>query len=144
VAKPKESPKKNWLLPSSPEELEQFVRNTLGSIDILEEKERAAVYSRVSNIDPRARNYSMEYQPDRSEEYAQSKKWQIVARYEDPDRTGRNSLRPGLQALIRDIKAGRVTVVVVHRLDRLYRNLESLLRFLRFSQEASCTSGLGH
>ncbi len=132
MVKSKELPKKKWLLPSSPEELEQFVRNTLGGIDILEEKERAAVYSRVPNIDPRARTYSMEYQPDRSEEYALSKKWRIVARYEDPDRTGRNSRRPGLQALIRDIKAGRVTVVVVHRLDRLYRNLESLLRFLRF------------
>ncbi|MBU2610790.1 MAG: recombinase family protein [Chloroflexi bacterium] len=132
MAKSKELPKKKWLLPSSPEELEQFVRNTLGGIDILEEKERAAVYSRVSNIDSQARSYSMEYQPDRSEEYARSKNWQIVSVYEDPDRTGRNSRRPGLQAMIRDIKAGRVTVIVVHRLDRLYRNLESLLRFLRF------------
>ena len=132
MVKPKEPPKRKLMLPNTPEELEQFVRNTLGGVDILEEKERAAVYSRVSNIDPRARTYSMEYQPDRSEEYASSKKWRIVARYEDPDRTGRNSRRPGLQALMRDIKAGRVTVVVVHRLDRLYRNLESLLRFLRF------------
>ena len=33
--------------------------------------------------------------------------------------------------MINDIKAGRITIVVVHRLDRLYRNLESLLRFLR-------------
>ena len=127
-----EPTKKNWLLPSSPEELEQFVRNTLGGVKGLVEEERAVVYSRVSNIDPHARSYSMEYQPDRSEEYALSKGWRIVAKYEDPDRTGRNSRRPGLQALIRDVKAGRVSVVVVHRLDRLYRNLESLLRFLRF------------
>mgnify|MGYP001053353611 CR=1 FL=1 len=127
-----EPTRKNWLLPSSPEELEQFVRNTLGGVKGLVEEERAVVYSRVSNIDPHARSYSMEYQPDRSEEYALSKGWRIVAKYEDPDRTGRNSRRPGLQALIRDVKAGRVSVVVVHRLDRLYRNLESLLRFLRF------------
>jgi len=128
----KDTSKKNWLLPSSPEELEQFVKRTLGGAIGLIEEERAAVYSRVSVIDPNARSYSMEYQPDRSEEYAVSKGWRIIAKYEDPDRTGRNSRRPGLQALIRDIKAGRVSVVVVHRLDRLYRNLESLLRFLRF------------
>lgn len=128
----KDTSKKNWLLPSSPEELEQFVKRTLGGALGLIEEERAAVYSRVSVIDPNARSYSMEYQPDRSEEYATSKGWRIIAKYEDPDRTGRNSRRPGLQALIRDIKAGRVSVVVVHRLDRLYRNLESLLRFLRF------------
>jgi DNA invertase Pin-like site-specific DNA recombinase len=126
------SPKKRLLLPSSLEELEQFVKKTLGGATGLVEEERAVVYSRVSVIDPRARSYSMEYQPDRSEEYARAKGWRIVAQYEDPDRTGRNSRRPGLQALIRDVKAGRVNVVVVHRLDRLYRNLESLLRFLRF------------
>jgi len=132
MIEPTSSPKKNWLLPSSLEELEQFVKNALGGVTGLIEEERAVVYSRVSVIDPRARSYSMEYQPDRSEEYARAKGWRIVAQYEDPDRTGRNSRRPGLQALIRDVKAGRVSIVVVHRLDRLYRNLESLLRFLRF------------
>jgi DNA invertase Pin-like site-specific DNA recombinase len=132
MSDPQKQPPKNWLLPSSPEELEQLVKTTLGGVAGLVEEERAGVYSRVSNIDPRARTYSMEFQPDRSEEYARSKNWRIVGLYEDPDRTGRNSRRPGLHALIRDIKAGRVTVVVVHRLDRLYRNLESLLRFLRF------------
>ena len=123
---------KNWLLPSSPQELEQFVKKTVGGGAGLIEQERAAVYSRVSNIDPKAHSYSMEYQPDRAEEYARSKGWQIVGLYADPDRTGRNSRRPDLQRMSRDIESGRITVVVVHRLDRLYRNLESLLRFLRF------------
>jgi DNA invertase Pin-like site-specific DNA recombinase len=121
----------NLLLPNSPEELERFVSKTLGGMQVLDEKERTAIYSRVSSIDQRARTYSMEYQPDRSQEYAQSKNWKIVGFYEDPDRTGRNSRRPGLQAMIRDIKAGKINVVCVHRLDRLYRNLESLLKFIR-------------
>lgn len=120
------------LLPSSLQELEQFATQALGNLSHGLDCEKAAVYSRVSNIDPHERNYSMEYQPDRAEEYAISKGWQIIGQYSDPDRTGRNSRRPGLQDLARDVKAGKVTVVVVHRLDRLYRNLESLLRFLRF------------
>lgn len=33
--------------------------------------------------------------------------------------------------MLKNIKAGRILVVVVHRLDRLYRNLESLLAFIR-------------
>jgi site-specific DNA recombinase len=123
---------KSWLLPTSPQELEQFVSKTVGGVSKLCEQERAAVYSRVSSIDPHAHSYSMDYQPDRAEEYALSKGWQIAGLYADPDRTGRNSKRPDLQRMIRDIESGRITVVVVHRLDRLYRNLESLLRFLRF------------
>lgn len=63
----------NLLLPNSPEELERFVSKTLGGMQVLDEKERTAIYSRVSSIDQRARTYSMEYQPDRSQEYAQSK-----------------------------------------------------------------------
>ena len=123
---------RGWRLPTSPQELEHFVKRAIGTATGVIERERVAVYSRVSSIDPRVRSYSMEYQPDQAEEYARSKGWQIVGIYADPDRTGRNSRRPGLQNMIRDIQSGRISVVVVHRLDRLYRNLESLLHFLRF------------
>ena len=125
-------PGKAWLPPASLAELEQYVQRAIGSVAGHLNQERAAVYSRVSSIDQHARSYSMEFQPDRSEEYAHSKGWLIAGLYADPDRTGRNSKRPGLQRMIRDIESGKITVVVVHRLDRLYRNLESLLRFLRF------------
>lgn len=127
-----EMPSRHKSLPTSLEELEQFVRKTVGSVGARGEHERAAVYSRVSNLDQRSRSYSMEFQPDRAEEYVNSKGWEIVGMYADPDRTGRNSKRPDLQRMIRDIESGKITVVVIHRLDRLYRNLESLLRFLRF------------
>ncbi len=90
-----------------------------------------AVYSRISRIDPHHPGYSMESQPDHAEGYARSHGAETILSYADPDRTGKNSKREGLQAMIRDIKAGRVDVVVIHRLDRLYRNLESLLAFTR-------------
>lgn len=130
-----ETTKPAWTVPASPAELELFVQKAIGNLFGTIDQERAAVYSRVSSIDPHAHSYSMDYQPDRAEEYAQSKGWQIVGNYADPDRTGRNSRRPELQRMIRDIESGCITVVVVHRLDRLYRNLESLLRFLRFLRE---------
>jgi site-specific DNA recombinase len=122
----------HWALPNSLMELDQYVQKTLHDLTEGVDAEHAAVYSRVSSIDPRSHSYSMEYQPDRAEEYAKSKGWLIAGLYADPDRTGRNSKRPDLQRMIRDIESGKITVVVIHRLDRLYRNLESLLRFLRF------------
>ena len=90
-----------------------------------------AVYSRVSVFDPHKPGYSMDSQPDQAEAYAHSHGAENIISYADPDRTGKNSKRDGLQNMIRDIKAGRVDVVVIHRLDRLYRNLESLLAFTR-------------
>lgn len=90
-----------------------------------------AVYSRVSVLDPRHPGYSMETQPDHAQEYARSHGAETIINYADPDCTGRNSNRKGLQEMIHDIKAEKVDVVVVHRLDRLYRNLESLLAFTR-------------
>lgn len=118
-------------LPKDFDDLNKKLKGFVSDITRSDGEEQAGIYTRVSRIDRRNHGYSMEIQPDRAEEYARSKGWHVYAVYEDPAKTGRNSRRPSLQRLISDIKAGRVTVVVVHRLDRLYRNLESLLKFIR-------------
>ena len=119
------------IFPNSIDDLNKKIQGFVRDISRPESEEKAAIYTRVSRIDPRHHGYSMDIQPDRAEEYARSKGWDIYAVYADPAKTGRNSRRPSLQKMIGDIRAGRVTVVVVHRLDRLYRNLESLLKFIR-------------
>lgn len=119
------------IFPNSIDDLNKKIQGFVRDITRPESEEKAAIYTRVSRIDPRHHGYSMDIQPDRAEEYARSKGWDIYAIYADPAKTGRNSRRPSLQKMIGDIRAGRVTVVVVHRLDRLYRNLESLLKFIR-------------
>lgn len=118
-------------IPDSLDDLNKKIQGYIKDLNRPDGSEMAGIYTRVSRIDHRAHGYSLDIQPDRSEEYAKSKGWQLYQVYEDPARTGRNSRRPALQHMIDDIKAGRITIVVVHRLDRLYRNLESLLRFLR-------------
>lgn len=118
-------------IPNSLDDLNRKIQGYVKELNRPDGAEMAGIYTRVSRIAHRAHGYSLDIQPDRSEEYAKSKGWQIYQVYEDPARTGRNSRRPELQHMINDIKAGRITIVVVHRLDRLYRNLESLLRFLR-------------
>lgn len=119
------------VIPNSLDDLNRNIQGFVKELNRPDGSEMVGIYTRVSRIDHRAHGYSLDIQPDRSEEYAKSKGWQIYQVYEDPARTGRNSRRPELQHMINDIKAGRITIVVVHRLDRLYRNLESLLRFLR-------------
>lgn len=119
------------IFPNSIDDLNKKIQGFVRDVSRPESEEKAAIYTRVSRIDPRHHGYSMDIQPDRAEEYARSKGWDVYEIYADPAKTGRNSRRPSLQKMIGDIRAGRVTVVVVHRLDRLYRNLESLLKFIR-------------
>lgn len=89
------------------------------------------VYTRVSRMDPREPGYSMEVQPDRAIELAKSHGAQDIKLYEDPGQSGKNSKRDGLQNMIYDAKAGRLDVLVFHRVDRLFRNLESLLELVK-------------
>ena len=89
-----------------------------------------ATYSRLSHFDENERGYSIEIQPDRSEEIARSENASEIRAYSDPGRSGKNSKRAGLQHMIRDIKAGKIDVVVFHRIDRIFRNLKSLLEFI--------------
>jgi hypothetical protein len=126
------------IFPNSIDDLNKKIQGFVRDITRPESEEKAAIYTRVSRIDPRHHGYSMDIQPDRAEEYARSKGWDIYAIYADPAKTGRNSRRPSLQKMIGDFGGGRVTVVVVHRLDRLYRNLESLLKFIRMIKAYKC------
>lgn len=102
-----------------------------------EETERITwgIYTRLSRVDENQKQYSLEIQPDKAEDYAKAHGAQHTIVYSDPDQTGRNSRRKELIRMMNDIRAGRVQIVVVHRLDRLYRNLESLLKFIRFLKE---------
>ena len=122
-------PNATWKLPTTRQELLDLVASIIrppGSAD--PGTERAAIYGRVSRIPPHMLSLSMEVQPELAEEFARSKGWTIVDYYLDPDKSGRHSRRPQLQRMLRDVQAGRITVIVIPRLDRLYRNLESMLK----------------
>lgn len=122
---------KKFQPPQTPDELFQEV----GSRNLAQPKpssrETWAAYVRLSREEQHRYQYSKDTQRDEAEAYAKKHGSKQVLVYKDWDYSGKNSKRPEFQRLLRDIKAGRVDVVVVHRLDRLYRNLESLLRFIR-------------
>ncbi len=91
----------------------------------------AAIYTRKSKVHPNRANYSPGYQEDDAEAYARKRGWSIYKVYADIDKTGRNGKREGLRNLKRAIKAGKVDVVVIHEISRLYRNLNGLMGFVQ-------------
>jgi DNA invertase Pin-like site-specific DNA recombinase len=126
-------------IPASPNDLRQTIEDIIRDVNARQQAApqrvaliRAAPYERVSRVIAGEESYSISIQADKAVEYARTQSWTIVDTFEDPNFSGKNSRRPGLLRLTDSIKAGRVDVVVVHRLDRLYRNLEALLKFLRF------------
>ena len=121
--------------PNSFEKLKSLIRTEVQQIEQGKQVDTWAVYTRLSREETQGYSYSLEIQPDRAEAYARDKGATEIQIYSDPYKTGRNSRRKELQRLIVDIKAGRVKSVVVHRLDRLYRNLESQLEFVRLCKK---------
>ena len=89
---------------------------------------RCAVYTRVSTDEGMAQLYtSIDAQRDAGESYIASRRsegWVTTGElYDDPGYSGGTLDRPALQRLLKDIKAGRVDVVVAYKLDRLSRSL---------------------
>jgi len=89
---------------------------------------RAAMYCRVSTDDQAEHGYSLEDQEKKGHAQAVAKDWEVVEdRYVDEGVSGTTGNRPALKRLLRDIKAGKVDVVIVTKMDRLARNLKLLL-----------------
>ena len=89
--------------------------------------ERVALYCRVSSQDQADEGYSLGEQSDRLKKYSEVMGWQVYKIYVDPGYSGGNIDRPALNELIKDVKAGEIDKVVVHKLDRLSRNQFDIL-----------------
>src|SRR3978361_586182 len=94
---------------------------------------RCAVYTRKSTEHGLELEFnSLDAQREACEAYIKSQAsqgWQCLARrYDDPAYSGGNLERPALKALLRDIDAGEVDVVVVYKIDRLNSSLADIAR----------------
>lgn len=89
---------------------------------------RCAVYTRKSSEEGLEQDFnSLDAQREACLAYIQSQKsegWVPVKdNYSDGGYSGGNMLRPGLERLMEDIKAGKINIVVVYKIDRLTRSL---------------------
>ena len=96
---------------------------------------RCAVYCRVSSDERLDQSFnSIDAQRESSLSYVLSQRnegWVPVQdTYEDPGYSGGNMERPGLKRLMADIKAGKVDMVVVYKIDRLSRSLADFAKMV--------------
>jgi site-specific DNA recombinase len=96
---------------------------------------RCAVYCRVSSDERLDQSFnSIDAQRESGLSYVISQRnegWVPVQdTYEDPGYSGGNMERPGLKRLMADIKAGKVDMVVVYKIDRLSRSLTDFAKMV--------------
>jgi site-specific DNA recombinase len=89
---------------------------------------RCAIYTRKSTDEGLEQTFnSLDAQREACEAYIKSQQhegWQAIAsHYDDGNYSGGNMERPALKQLMADIEAGKVSVVVVYKVDRLTRSL---------------------
>src|ERR1700731_2307875 len=102
---------------------------------IVPKPQRCAIYTRKStehNLDLEFN--SLDAQREACEAYIKSQAhegWRLVPdRYEDGGLSGASLDRPALQKLLADVRAGKITIVVVYKVDRLTRSLADFAKLV--------------
>jgi site-specific DNA recombinase len=91
---------------------------------------RAAIYTRVSSQSQAEEGFSLEAQHDILMDLIERKGLQLYKVYSDPGVSGGSFKRPGIQMLIADMKAKKFEALLIHKLDRLSRNIGDLYQFI--------------
>lgn len=102
---------------------------------------RCAIYTRKSSEEGLDQAFnSLHAQREACEAYIESQKsagWTILSRtYDDGGISGGHTDRDALQALLGDIDAGKVNMVVVYKIDRLTRSLADFSRLVETFEKA--------
>lgn len=87
----------------------------------------AAIYIRVSTDAQREEGYSIDAQKEMLTAYCVSKSIKRYEYYIDGGYSGSNIERPALKKMIEDIGAGKISCVIVYKLDRLSRSQKDTL-----------------
>ena len=98
-------------------------------------KVRCAIYTRKSSDERLDQAFnSLDAQREACEAYIRSQRhegWKLLPhRYDDGGISGGTMDRPALQALLAEIEAGRIDMVVVYKIDRLTRSLADFARLV--------------
>jgi DNA invertase Pin-like site-specific DNA recombinase len=120
---------------------------------------RCAIYTRVSTDQGLEQDFnSLDAQHDAAEAYIRSQahaNWSLIrTRYDDGGYSGGSTDRPALQRLLADVKAGKVDIIVVYKVDRLTRSLADFAKlvelfdahgvsFVSVTQQFNTTTSMG-
>ena len=101
---------------------------------------------------------SLDAQYDASQAYIRSQAhagWTLIrAKYDDGGFSGGNTDRPALQRLLEDVRAGKIDIIVVYKVDRLTRSLADFAKlvelfdqhgvsFVSVTQQFNTTTSMG-
>ncbi|UED67577.1 recombinase family protein [Brevibacillus sp. HD3.3A] len=92
---------------------------------------RTAVYMRVSTEDQAREGFSIPAQREKLLAYVHSQGWEVAAIYAEEGVSAKDTNRPELKRMLKDIREGKTDVVLVYRLDRLTRSVLDLYRLLQ-------------
>jgi site-specific DNA recombinase len=96
----------------------------------------AGIYVRISAVKVEGDDLGVRRQERACRQVAERSGWPVVGVYEDNDRSAwSRAPRPDYQRLLGDIRSGRVDAVVAFGEDRLHRNSEEHIAFLRLAGE---------
>jgi len=120
---------------------------------------RCAIYTRVSTDQGLEQDFnSLDAQYDASQAYIRSQAhagWTLLrGKYDDGGFSGGNTDRPALQRLLDDVRAGKIDVIVVYKVDRLTRSLADFAKlvelfdghnvsFVSVTQQFNTTTSMG-
>ena len=122
-------------------------------------RQRCAIYTRKSTEEGLEQSFnSLDAQREACAAYILSQKhegWaEMNDRYDDGGFSGGSMERPGLRALLEDVRSGRIDVIVVYKVDRLTRSLSDFAKmvdvfdgagvsFVSVTQAFNTTSSMG-
>ena len=120
---------------------------------------RCAIYTRVSTDQGLEQDFnSLDAQKEAAEAYIRSQAhaaWTLIrTRYDDGGYSGGSTNRPALQRLLADVRAKKVDVIVVYKVDRLTRSLADFAKlvelfdshgvsFVSVTQQFNTTTSMG-
>ncbi len=99
---------------------------------------KCALYVRVSTEEQVKEGFSIGGQKERLSAYALSQGWDIEGIYVDEGISAKDTNRPELNRMLRDIEEGTIDVVLVYRLDRLTRSVLDLYHLLDAFEKNNC------
>src|SRR5271154_4587602 len=105
---------------------------------------RCAIYTRVSTEHGLEQEFnSLDNQREASEAYVKSQAhegWKLLRdRFDDGGYSGGSMERPALQALLDTVRARRIDVIVVYKVDRLTRSLADFAKLVELFDERAAS-----
>jgi hypothetical protein len=132
--------------------LRRAVVEVLANLRGVEKPERRRVHLRDAQGERTEHNLDLEFnslddQREACEAYIKSQAhegWRLVPdRYDDGGLSGASLNRPALQALLTDISAGKIDIVVVYKVDRLTRSLADFAKLVELFDQHAVSFGGG-